>query len=142
MFENAMAMVCRAKEGGYAVPALNTNGATYEITRAALEACVEKHSPCILQVYEPNTAYRGIPYFVKQATALVAELDVQVPVCLQLDHGKTVGVCTQGIDAGLTSVMIDGSHDPFDENVSVTRAVLDYARARGASVEAEIGYVA
>jgi len=142
MFKNASQMVRRAKEAGYAVPALNTNGATYDITRAALEASQEMNAPVIIQVYHPNTVYRGMPFFVKQVAALVAELDITVPICLQLDHGKSVGVCGEAIEAGLTSVMIDGSHEPFAENVALTRQVLELARPKGISVEAEIGYVA
>ncbi|MCK5802550.1 MAG: class II fructose-bisphosphate aldolase, partial [Lentisphaeria bacterium] len=142
MFENVTRMVRQAKEDGYAVPALNTNGATYDITRAALEASQEMQAPVIIQVYHPNTAYRGMPFFVKQVEALAGELGITVPVCLQLDHGKSVEVCAEAMDAGLTSVMIDGSHEPFADNVGMTRETLRLAHPRGVSVEAEIGYVA
>jgi len=141
-FVNAGSMVRAAKAGGYAVPAFNTNGATYAITRAALEAAQDTGSPIILQVYQPNIVYRGFPYFVAQVEALCADLDITVPVCLQLDHGKTVAVCDEALKAGLTSVMIDGSHEPFGQNVALSREALALAHAYGATLEAEIGYVA
>lgn len=141
-FVNATSLVRAAKTGGYAVPAFNTNGATYALTRAALEAAQATRSPLILQVYQPNIAYRGFPFFVAQARALCADLGITVPVCLQLDHGKSPAVCREALAAGLTSVMIDGSHESFETNVAWTREVLALARAHGATVEAEIGYVA
>ena len=140
-FVPAKPLVDAARAGGYAVPALNTNGGGYDITRAALEAAREMQAPLILQVYEPNTAYRGFGYFVSQARFLCDELGVAVPVALQVDHGHSVASVTAAMDAGLTSVMIDSSHDPFRENVAVTRRVVELARERGVSVEAEIGYV-
>jgi ketose-bisphosphate aldolase len=141
-FVNALPLVSDARTRGYAVPAFNTNGATYDITRAALEAAQETASPLILQVYEPNIVYRGFRFFVTQAQALCDDLGITVPVCLQLDHGKTVGSCTRAMEAGLTSVMFDGSHDPIEANVARTREVVSLAHGRGVSVEAEIGYVA
>lgn len=141
-FVNAGAMVRAAKAGGYAVPAFNTNGATYALTRAALEAAQETASPLILQVYQPNIVYRGFPFFVAQTQALCADLGIAVPVCLQVDHGKSVAVCREALAAGLTSVMIDGSHEPFATNVAWSREVLALAKEHGATVEAEIGYVA
>ena len=141
MFENAVHMVRLAREKGYAVPAFNTNGATYDITRAALEAAQDMHAPLIIQVYHPNTAYRGMPFFVKQVAALADELHLDIPLCLQLDHGKTPGVCLEAMRARLTSVMIDGSHEPFADNVAMTRDVVRQAREYKVSVEAEIGHV-
>ncbi len=141
-FVNATEMVSTAKRDGYGVPAFNTNGATYAITRAALEAADELKSPLILQVYQPNIVYRGFRFFVRQVRALREDLGIGIPVCLQLDHGKSPDVCRAAMDAGLTSVMIDGSHEAFERNVEVTRQVLSEARSRGVSVEAEIGYVA
>jgi fructose-bisphosphate aldolase class II/tagatose 1,6-diphosphate aldolase GatY/KbaY len=139
--QSAKPMVDAARAGGYAVPALNTNGGTYDITRAALEAAQETRAPLILQVYEPNVAYRGFGFFVKQAAWLCDELDIDVPVALQVDHAHGVGSVAAAMEAGLTSVMIDASHLPFDENVRITREVLALARRHGVSVEAEIGYV-
>ena len=141
-FVTALPLVEKARSEGYAVPAFNTNGATYDITRAALEAAKESRSPLILQVYEPNIAYRGFRFFTTQVRALAEDLQITTPVCLQLDHGKTLASCVRAMDAGLTSVMFDGSHDPFEENAAQTAEVAALAHARGVSVEAEIGYVA
>lgn len=138
---SARPLVKAAQAGGYAVPALNTNGGTYDITRAALEAAQEMQSPVILQVYEPNVEYRGFRQFVQQAAFLCDELDIEVPVALQVDHGHSVGSVTAAMEAGLTSVMIDASHDPFDANVRMTQQVVELARQHDVSVEAEIGYV-
>ena len=140
-FVNAKPLVIAAQTGGYAIPALNTNGGTYDITRAALEAAQEMRSPLILQVYEPNVEYRGFKQFVNQAAFLCDELDVTVPVALQVDHGHSVGSVTAAMDAGLTSVMIDASHEPIEENIRITNLVVDLARKLDVSVEAEIGYV-
>jgi len=140
-FVNAKAMVLQAQKQGYAVPALNTNGGTYDIARAALEAAQECRSPVILQVYEPNCAYRGFRYFVNLAIFLCDELEVTVPVALQLDHGKSFPSVVSAMHAGMTSVMIDASSRPLDENIRATRRVVEVARALGISVEAEVGYV-
>ncbi|MCF7855775.1 MAG: class II fructose-bisphosphate aldolase, partial [Candidatus Pacebacteria bacterium] len=75
-FVNAATLVQKAQESGYAVPALNTNGGTYDITRAALEACDETGAPLIMQAYEPNLQYRGVDYFVKMARQLCDDLDI------------------------------------------------------------------
>ena len=140
-FVSAKELVLDAQRGGYAVPALNTNGGTYDIARAALEAAQAKQSPVILQVYEPNTEYRGFRHFVELADGLCDELGVTVPVALQLDHGKSFESVVRAMHAGLTSVMFDASHDPIEENVAKTARVLEVARPLGVSVEAEIGYV-
>lgn len=139
---SAKPLVTDARERRYAVPAFNTNGATYDITRAALEAAQEMKSPLILQVYEPNTAYRGLEYFVNQVRFLGDELNITVPVAVQLDHGHSFETAVQAMKAGFTSVMIDASHEPLEANVALTRKVVEVARPLGVSVEAEIGYVA
>ncbi|MBT3379388.1 MAG: class II fructose-bisphosphate aldolase [Lentisphaerae bacterium] len=140
-FASAGELVNEARAGGYAVPALNTNGGAYDITRAALEAAQAMQAPLILQVYEPNTAYRGFGTFVKTAGWLCDELDISVPVALQLDHGKSFESVVRAMGAGLTAVMIDASHDPLAENIAVTNRVIDVARSLGVTVEAEVGYV-
>ena len=140
-FVSAKPLVTAAQAGGYAVPALNSNGGTYDITRAALEAAQEMQSPVILQVYEPNIEYRGFKQFVNQATFLCDDLNITVPVALQVDHGHSLEAVSAAMDAGLTSVMIDASHDPIEENIRVTNQVIERARRLGVSVEAEIGYV-
>lgn len=131
-----------AREKGYAVPAFNTNGATYDLTRAALESARDMESPLIVQVYEPNAGYRGFGYFVHQVRYLCEELDVRVPVAIQLDHGHSFDSAVRAIRAGFTSVMIDASHEPIEVNAEITRKVVEVARPLDVSVEAEIGYVA
>jgi ketose-bisphosphate aldolase len=140
-FVSAKLLVDAARKGGYAVPALNANGATYDIARAALEAAQETCSPLILQSYEPNLEYRGFEYFVKMAEHLGDELNVTVPVALQLDHGHSLASTVKAMNAGFTSVMFDASHELLEENIRKTRQVVEIARITGCSVEAEVGYV-
>jgi len=140
-FVDAGSLVERARDCGYAVPALNTNGGTYDVTRAALEAAQELSSPAILQAYEPNTEYRGIAYFASQAAFLCDQMGISVPVALQLDHGHSFESISAAMDAALTAVMFDGSHEPYETNVSQTRQVVQAARPRGVTVEAELGHV-
>lgn len=130
-----------AQAKGYAVPAFNTNGANYDITRAALEAAQELRSPLIIQEYEPNAAYRGFDYLVLQVRHLCDELGITVPVALHLDHGHSFESTVRAIRAGFSSVMIDASHEPLDANAAITRKVIEVARPLGVSVEAEIGHV-
>lgn len=138
---SAKPLVDDAHRRGYAVPAFNTNSANYEMTRAALEAAQELHSPLILQEYEPNAEYRGFTYLVMQVRSLMDELGISVPVALHLDHGSSLPSALRAINAGFTSVMIDASHAPVAENVDLANKVLSVARPRGVSVEAEIGWV-
>ncbi len=140
-FVSATRMVNAARENGYAVPALNANGATYDIARAALEAAQATGSPLILQSYEPNLEYRGAEYFVKMAAMLCDELEITVPVALQLDHGHSLESTVSVMKAGFTSVMFDASHDPLAENIAKTLEVVKIAKILGCSVEAEVGYV-
>lgn len=130
-----------AQAGGYAVPAFNTNGASYDITRAALEAAQEMGSPLFLQEYEPNAEYRGIRYFVNHARLLCDELGITVPVVLHVDHGHSYESALRAMAAGCTSYMIDASHESLDDNIALTRQVVRAARALGCSVEAEVGHV-
>ena len=138
---SAKPLVDDAHRRRYAVPAFNTNSANYEMTRAALEAAQELRSPLILQEYEPNAAYRGFNYLVRQVTTLLDELNITVPVALHLDHGHSFDSTLRAMKAGFTSVMIDASHAPVEENAALARKVLDVARPLGVSVEAEIGHV-
>ena len=138
---SAKPLVDDAHRRRYAVPAFNTNSANYEMTRAALEAAQALRSPLILQEYEPNAAYRGFNYLGQQVRLLREELNITVPVALHLDHGHSFESCERAIGAGFTSVMIDASHEPIEANAALTRKVIDFARPRGVSVEAEIGYV-
>lgn len=140
-FISARPLVQDAYKKGYAVPAFNTNGASYDITRAALEAAGEMKSPLILQDYEPNLEYRGFNYFVKLAEHLYDELNITVPVALQIDHGKSYESLLKAIKAGFTSFMLDASRDPLDENIRITKRVLETAGLFGLSIEAEVGHV-
>jgi ketose-bisphosphate aldolase len=134
---DAGTLVRRAHLEGYAVVQVNTNGGTYDITRAIIEVAEEEQSPVILGAYEANLAYRGYEYAAMQMRFFGER--AKVPVAVHLDHGSTVDACRRAIDAGFTSVMIDGSHLPIDRNIEQTRAVVAIARARGISVEAEVG---
>ena len=127
-----------ANEGRYAIGAFNVNN--LEFAKAVIGAAIEERSPIIVQVSESAIAYAGM----KQITGIVAGLAGQadVPVALHLDHGRDWATIVQCIANGFTSVMIDGSHLPFDENVAITRKVVDVAHAAGVSVEAELGKLA
>lgn len=138
-FINAKVLVDRARDEGYAVPAFNTNGGTYEITRAAIEAADELRSPLILQTYEPNLEYRGIKYCVLQAKHLAKTSNI--PIALHLDHGSSLSSILRAVSAGYTSVMIDYSHLPLEENIKLTRGVVQAVKPMGISVEAEVGHV-
>ena len=141
IFINPRRLLEDAQERGYAVPAFNTNGGTYDIARASLEAAQEMRSPLILQVYEPNCVYRGMRYFANLAAFLCDELKITVPVALQLDHGHSLESVAAAIEAGFTGVMFDASHEPLEKNIDETRKVVALARAKGVAVEAEVGYV-
>ena len=134
-------LVQEAQKAGYAVPALNTNGSNYEITRAALEASQELSAPLVIQVYEGNVSFRGYDYFVHLVDFLCDELGIKVPVAIQLDHGKSLDSIVGAIKAGFTAVMFDASHDPIEKNIEKTNRMAELARAAGVSLEAEIGYV-
>lgn len=138
---NPMVLVKDAKGKNYAVPAFNTNGGTYEITRAALEAAEEARSPLILQAYEPNCEYRGFEYVVEQVNFLCDFLHITVPVALHLDHGKSFDSVLQAMHAGFTGIMFDASDKPLEENIRLMNKVTEIARPLGIAVEAEIGHV-
>ena len=140
-FINPSGMVRKASEHGYAIPAFNTNGGSYDITRAALEAAQETSSPLILQVYEPNSAYRGFDFFVNLARFLCDELTIRVPVALHLDHGKTFGSVMKAIRAGFSGVMLDASQSSLEENIAIMQKVVAVAHHLDVAVEAEVGYV-
>jgi len=137
---DSKSLAVRAREQGYAIPAFNTNGATYDITRAAIEIAEEMRSPLILQTYEPNCAYRGFDYMFIQAIHLAQ--DATIPIALHLDHGASFASAIRAYKAGYTSVMIDGSHLPLAENIELTRKVVQALQPLGITVEAEVGHVA
>jgi fructose-bisphosphate aldolase class II len=125
----------RAKREGYAVGAFNTNN--LEITLSIVEAAVKERSPLILAVSPGAMKYAGVAYL--SAIAKVAADSVDVPISLHLDHGLTLEDVQAALDQGFSSVMIDGSKLPFEENTEITKKVVAMARARGVSIEAELG---
>ncbi|TKC16906.1 class II fructose-bisphosphate aldolase [Robertmurraya kyonggiensis] len=133
-------MLIKAKDGGYAVGQFNINN--LEFTQAILLAAEEEKSPVILGVSEGAARYMGgFKTIVKMVEGLLEDYKVTVPVAIHLDHGSSYDKCKEAIDAGFTSVMIDASHHPFEENVETTKKVVDYAHSKGVSVEAELGTV-
>ncbi|WP_214728407.1 MULTISPECIES: class II fructose-1,6-bisphosphate aldolase [unclassified Exiguobacterium] len=133
-------MLNKALEGKYAVGQFNINN--LEWTQAILGAAQEEQSPVILGVSEGAARHMGGFYtVVKMVEGLVHDMKVTVPVAIHLDHGSSVEKCKEAIDAGFTSVMIDDSHSPIDTNIETTKAVVEYAHAKGVSVEAEVGTV-
>jgi fructose-bisphosphate aldolase, class II len=133
-------MLNKAKAEGYAVGQFNLNN--LEFTQAILQAAEEEKSPVILGVSEGAGRYMGgFKTVVKMVEGLMEDYNITVPVAIHLDHGSSFEKCKEAIDAGFTSVMIDASHHPFDENVEITSKVVEYAHAKGVSVEAELGTV-
>lgn len=133
-------MLIKAKEEGYAVGQFNLNN--LEFTQAILQAAEEERSPVILGVSEGAGRYMGgFKTVVKMVEGLMEDYNITVPVAIHLDHGSSFEKCKAAIDAGFTSVMIDASHHPFEENVRLTTEVVKYAHERGVSVEAELGTV-
>jgi fructose-bisphosphate aldolase class II len=133
-------MLKKAKAEGYAVGQFNINN--LEFTQAILQASEEEKSPVILGVSEGAGRYiGGFKTVVKMVEGLLEDYNMTVPVAIHLDHGSSFDKCKEAIDAGFTSVMYDGSHHPFAENVELTKKVVDYAHAQGVSVEAELGTV-
>jgi fructose-bisphosphate aldolase class II len=140
---NTKELFQKAVAGGYAIPAYNFNN--LEQLQAILQACVETKSPVILQVssgarkYANGTLLRNM---ARGAVEYVKELGYDIPVVLHLDHGDTFEICKECIDNGFSSVMIDGSHHPYEENIALTKKVVEYAHAHGVSVEGELGVLA
>lgn len=128
----------KAYEGKYAIGAFNVNN--MEIIQGIVEAAVEERSPLILQVSAGARKYAKPIYLKKLVEAAVEDADI--PIVLHLDHGESFEICKACIDDGFTSVMIDGSKYPFEENVELTKRVVDYAHERGVVVEAELGRLA
>ena len=140
---NTKEMFAKAVAGGYAIPAYNFNN--LEQMQAILQACVETKSPVILQVssgarkYANGTLLRNM---AKGATEYVKELGYAIPIVLHLDHGDTFELCKDCIDNGFSSVMIDGSHHSYEENIALTKKVVEYAHQHGVTVEGELGVLA
>ncbi|MEH6943628.1 class II fructose-bisphosphate aldolase [Bacillus sp. JJ722] len=133
-------MLNKALEGKYAVGQFNINN--LEWTQAILAAAEEEKSPVILGVSEGAARHMGGFYtVVMMVKGLLEDMKITVPVAIHLDHGSSFDKCKEAIDAGFTSVMIDASHHPFEENIETTKAVVEYAHSKGVSVEAELGTV-
>ena len=131
-------MFKKALAGKYAIGAYNVNN--MEIVQGITEAAEETRSPIILQVSAGARKYANQTYLIKLVQAALAT--TTVPIALHLDHGADFEICKSCIDGGVSSVMIDGSRFPLEENIKVTKQVVDYAHAHGVSVEAELGKLA
>ena len=128
----------KAYKGGYAIGAFNVNN--MEIIQGITEAAKECNAPVILQVSKGARAYANRTYLVKLVEA--ACIETGLPIVLHLDHGDSFETCKSCIDDGFTSVMIDASSKPFEENIAITKQVVEYAHAHGVVVEAELGTLA
>ena len=132
-------MFKKAYDGGYAIGAFNVNN--MEIVQGITEAAGELKSPVILQVSKGARAYANHTYLVKLVEAAVIE-NPDIPIALHLDHGDSFELCKSCIDGGFTSVMIDASSKSFEDNIAITKQVVEYAHAHGVVVEAELGTLA
>lgn len=131
-------MFKKAYEGGYAIGAFNVNN--MEIIQGITEAAMEVNAPLILQVSSGARKYANHTYLTKLVEAAIIETNL--PIVLHLDHGDTFELCKSCIDGGFTSVMIDGSHHSFEDNIKLTKQVCEYAHERGVVVEGELGRLA
>lgn len=140
---NTKDMFAKAMKGGYAIPAYNFNN--MEQMQAIIQACVETKSPVILQVSKGARAYADkfiLRNMARGAVEYAEELGCKIPIVLHLDHGPNFEVAKDCIDNGFSSVMIDGSALPYDENVALTKKVVDYAHQYDVTVEGELGVLA
>jgi fructose-bisphosphate aldolase class II len=139
-FVNTRDMFKKAFEGGYAIPAYNFNN--MEQIQAIITACGKSNSPVIMQVSSGARKYADatlLRYMGAGAVAMAHEKGFNMPIALHLDHGDTFELCVQCIESGFSSVMIDGSHHPYDKNVELTAKVVDYAHKYDVTVEGELG---
>ncbi len=140
---NSREIFKKAFEGKYAIPAFNFNN--MEQMQAIVQACVEKKSPVILQVSSGARKYANqtlLRYMAQGAVEYAKELGYNIPIVLHLDHGDTFELCKSCIDMGFSSVMIDGSHHSYEDNIALTRKVVEYAHAHDVTVEGELGVLA
>ena len=131
-------MFKKAYEGGYAIGAFNVNN--MEIVQGITEAAKEENAPLILQVSAGARKYAKHVYLIKLVEAALADTDL--PIALHLDHGADFEICKSCVDGGFSSVMIDGSHHDFEDNIALTKKVVEYAHAHGVVVEGELGQLA
>lgn len=140
MLVNFNEMLQKAKKEHYAVPHFNINN--LEWTKYILEECQELNVPVILGVSEGAAKYMGgFETIANMVKGLLNDLKITIPVCLHVDHGQSFETCKKAIDAGFTSVMIDASKKELDENIRITKEVVEYAHQKGVSVEAEVGHI-
>ena len=140
---NSREIFAKAMQGGYAIPAFNFNN--MEQMQAIIQACVAQKSPVILQVSAGARKYANqtlLRYMAQGAVEYARELGYEIPIVLHLDHGDSFEICKSCIEYGFSSVMIDGSHLPYDENVALTKKVVDYAHQYDVTVEGELGVLA
>lgn len=130
-------LLADAREKQYAIPGFDVSN--YEMIKAVMDVCEEERSPALFMCLKPDLEKNGIHFLT--AMLKEAEKHYSVPICIHLDHATEMADIQQAIEAGFTSVMYDGSVLPFEENAANTKAVVDYAHARGVSVEAELGHV-
>lgn len=140
MLVNTKDMLLEAKRNHYAVPHFNINN--LEWTKYILEECQTLKIPLILGVSEGAIKYMGGYHIVVAIVeSLIKDLQITIPVAIHLDHGSSVSSCMEAIDAGFTSVMIDASKYPLDENINMTKQVVEYAHSKNVTVEAEVGHI-
>jgi len=140
---NTKEMFTKAMAGKYAIPAYNFNN--LEQLQAIITACAETSSPVIIQVSKGARSYANetmLRCMAMGAVQMARESGSSIPICLHLDHGDSFELCKSCIDSGFSSVMIDGSHLPYDENVALTRKVVEYAHQFDVTVEGELGVLA
>jgi fructose-bisphosphate aldolase class II len=140
---NTREMFQKAVGGGYAVPAYNFNN--LEQLQAIVMACVETASPVIIQVSKGARSYANetmLRYMAMGAVTMAREMGSSIPIALHLDHGDSFELCKSCVESGFSSVMIDGSHLPYEENVALTRQVVDFAHQYDVTVEGELGILA
>ena len=142
---NTRAMFAKAVKGGYAIPAYNFNN--MEQLQAIIQACVATESPLILQVSKGAREYANqtiLRYMAQGAVEYAKEINdgKLIPICLHLDHGPDFETCKSCIEYGFSSVMIDGSHLPYEENIALTRKVVEFAHQYDVTVEGELGVLA
>jgi fructose-bisphosphate aldolase class II len=140
---NTREMFKKCIDGGYAVPAYNFNN--LEQLQAIITACVQTESPVILQVSKGAREYANatmLRFMAMGAVEYAKELGKEIPIALHLDHGDSFEICKSCVDSGFSSVMIDGSHLPFEENIELTKKVVEYAHQFDVTVEGELGVLA
>lgn len=140
---NSRDLFKKAVEGGYAIPAFNFNN--LEQLQAIIAGCVATKSPVILQVSSGARKYANqtlLRYMAQGAVEYAKELGYAIPIVLHLDHGDSLELCKDCIESGFSSVMIDGSHLPYEENIALTKAVVEYAHSKDVTVEGELGILA